>query len=297
MLKRLLATTAIVALASSAYAAGTTNQTGSAMNAPSINYLSKVHASDALATKLIGQAVYSGASNGNAPSGTNDARQANPEHIGDINDLIVGQNGSVDAVIIGVGGFLGVGEKNVAVPFDSLHWSMDNNGKPAVFLAVTKDQLQNAPNFDVATLQQNPKGNAGNSDTAMNAPAAGTTDKGVTAYGTQNTVIVDTTNISADELKNTTVYDADNQNVGNVGDVIVTKDGKIDAIIVDVGGFLGIGEKPVAIAFEDLKIHKAQDGKLIASTSFTKEQLDNAPKYDKNAYQDQRDQMRLHTQG
>ena len=37
-------------------------------------------------------------------------------HIGDINNLVVAKDGSVDAVIIGVGGFLGMGEKNVAVP-------------------------------------------------------------------------------------------------------------------------------------------------------------------------------------
>ena len=63
----------------------------------------------------------------------------------------------------------------------------------------------------------------------------------------------------------------------SVGDVIVTKDGKIDAVVVDVGGFLGIGEKPVAIAFDDLKIVKDENGNLVAYTTFTKDQLDNAP--------------------
>ena len=108
---------------------------------------------------------------------------------------------------------------------------------------------------------------------------------------------VDVAKISADELINTTVYDTDNQNVGEVGDVIANKDGKIDAVVVDVGGFLGIGEKPVAIAFEDLDIRKDENGNLVLHTAFTKDQLDNAPKYDKNAYEQQRDQMRLHTQG
>jgi sporulation protein YlmC with PRC-barrel domain len=107
----------------------------------------------------------------------------------------------------------------------------------------------------------------------------------------------DATKISAKDLTGTTVFDADNQTVGDVGDVIVTKDGKIDAVVVDVGGFLGIGEKPVAIAFEDLDVRTDQNGDLTVYTSFTKDQLDNAPKYDKSAYENQRDQMRLHTQG
>ncbi len=79
--------------------------------------------------------------------------------------------------------------------------------------------------------------------------------------------------------------------------MIANKDGQIDAVVVDVGGFLGIGEKPVAIAFEDLDIRKDENGNLVLHTAFTKDQLDNAPKYDKNAYEQQRDQMRLHTQG
>jgi sporulation protein YlmC with PRC-barrel domain len=44
----------------------------------------------------------------------------NDEKIGDISELIVGQDGKIEAVVIGVGGFLGIGEHNVAVPFDQV---------------------------------------------------------------------------------------------------------------------------------------------------------------------------------
>ena len=47
----------------------------------------------------------------------------NNEKIGDINELIVDKSGKVDEVILGVGGFLGVGEHYVAVPMDKLKWS------------------------------------------------------------------------------------------------------------------------------------------------------------------------------
>jgi hypothetical protein len=42
------------------------------------------------------------------------------ESIGDINDILIGSNGKIAAVIVGVGGFLGIGEKDVALPFDQL---------------------------------------------------------------------------------------------------------------------------------------------------------------------------------
>jgi hypothetical protein len=102
-----------------------------------------------------------------------------------------------------------------------------------------------------------------------------------------------TTDISAERLINTTVYAANDENVGEVGDVILTEDGKIDAVILDVGGFLGIGEKPVAVAFDDLEIMADSAGKLYVYSKFTRDQLDAAQKYVKEDYEQNRDKMRL----
>jgi sporulation protein YlmC with PRC-barrel domain len=74
----------------------------------------------------------------------------NGDNIGDVNDLIVTDNGSVQAVILGVGGFLGMGEKNVAVSMKSIEMAQDGN---AVRLVVdgTKEQFNAAPTYDRAT--------------------------------------------------------------------------------------------------------------------------------------------------
>jgi sporulation protein YlmC with PRC-barrel domain len=48
---------------------------------------------------------------------------ADGARIGDINEILVNHSGSIDAVVIGVGGFLEMGEKEVAVPFTSLEWA------------------------------------------------------------------------------------------------------------------------------------------------------------------------------
>jgi sporulation protein YlmC with PRC-barrel domain len=72
---------------------------------------------------------------------------ANDENLGDVNDLVIADNGSANAVIIGVGGFLGIGEKNVAVPFDAVQPRTDENGKLTLYLEATKDQLDAAPEF------------------------------------------------------------------------------------------------------------------------------------------------------
>ena len=69
------------------------------------------------------------------------------ETVGDINDLSIGSDGKIAAVIIGLGGFLGMGEKNVSLPYDQLNFSRDANGYLIVTVNATKDSLQAAPEW------------------------------------------------------------------------------------------------------------------------------------------------------
>jgi hypothetical protein len=74
-------------------------------------------------------------------------RNANNEAVGDINDIRIGSDGNIAAVIVGVGGFLGLGEKNVAVPFEELSFTRDGDGALLVTANVTKESLQSAPQW------------------------------------------------------------------------------------------------------------------------------------------------------
>jgi hypothetical protein len=69
------------------------------------------------------------------------------ENIGSISDLLVTDNGTVVAAVVGVGGFLGIGQKDVAVAFDAVDIVRDADGNEQAKLAMTKEQLQNAPEF------------------------------------------------------------------------------------------------------------------------------------------------------
>ena len=66
--------------------------------------------------------------------------------IGDINDLLLDSDGKVSAAIIGVGGVLGVGERNVAVPFSLLKVA-DKEGSHYLVLEANKEALQTAPGY------------------------------------------------------------------------------------------------------------------------------------------------------
>ncbi|HTP93928.1 MAG TPA: PRC-barrel domain-containing protein [Xanthobacteraceae bacterium] len=66
--------------------------------------------------------------------------------IGSVSDVLVGPNGQIDALIVGVGGFLGAGEKDVAVNFNAVKQTMKDN-KVYLTMNTTKDALKSAPGF------------------------------------------------------------------------------------------------------------------------------------------------------
>jgi sporulation protein YlmC with PRC-barrel domain len=66
--------------------------------------------------------------------------------IGEVMDVLIGPNGQVSTVIVGVGGFLGVDEKDVAVSFNSIQKTMKDN-KVYLTMDATKDALKSAPGF------------------------------------------------------------------------------------------------------------------------------------------------------
>lgn len=95
----------------------------------------------------------------------------NNEKIGDISDIIVDRSGRLEAIVVGAGGFLGIGERDVAVPYDQINWvftpvpsprtstgptttsgAANTSGQHYSYpdhavLNVTKDQLKAAPAF------------------------------------------------------------------------------------------------------------------------------------------------------
>ncbi len=300
MRKQLLAATAIVALAGTAAAAETGVTTTQAQTGQEVipgtdmALIANASLTSHLASHLIGETVYNGTT-------------ADAQAIGEISDLVVAETGEIEGVVIGVGGFLGVGEKNVAIDFEQLRWEQYQSGDQTdarLVLAVTPEQLEAAPAFDIAVLQTEPEDRlfaTPSGDTAMTPdaqvgqPADNATGAQTATTLPENLTDVDIATISADQLIGTTVYSMQDENVGSVGDVLLADDGTIDAVVLDVGGFLGIGTKPVAIAFDDLTVRTDANGNLFVYSQFTREQLEGATAYDATVYPEQRDTMRLGT--
>ena len=80
--------------------------------------------------------------------------------------------------------------------------------------------------------------------------------------------------LRATELIGSTVYDAQNRNMGRVRDIVLDRDGKIAAVVIDIGAFLGMGGKNIAVKLSDLKSDKNR-----LTLSWSKEQLQQTPSF------------------
>ena len=399
MIRNLLATTALATLiASGAYAQDTTApaQPEVAPVEQNADQAATTETVDGhLATNIIGESVFN--------STAEDA-----ENIGEVKDIVLDAEGKVEFLVVGVGGFLGIGEKQVAVDFAQAEWA-ERDGDRWLVVPTTKEQLEAQAEFDPAPYEPEPAAVAVDTtapagtmapsattapadqtaeapadtaapatdqpaetaeapaDTAApaadqsteqtaevevvepaaepaeqtaeapadtTAPAADQTTEQTaevevvepaaepadqtaqntapadpaapavtTTQDTTQTAAIDRSTLQempmdqilAEDLIGTTVYGANEETVGEIGDVVLSTEGEgqIDAVLVDVGGFLGIGEKQVAIGMDKLTFMQDENENRYLYTNFTKEQLEAQPAYDEATYAEKRDEQRL----
>ena len=83
----------------------------------------------------------------------------------------------------------------------------------------------------------------------------------------------------ASQLIGKSVVNAENESVGAINDLVTDSDGKLIAALIGVGGFLGLGEKDVAVSFEDLKLARDENNDITAMLNTSKDALAQAPDY------------------
>ena len=111
------------------------------------------------------------------------------------------------------------------------------------------------------------------------APTASTTTKPTDKFVTKQSA----DQFLASKFKGTDVIGADQQKIGDVSDILFDKDGKIEAYVVGVGGFLGIGAKDVALApsaFQVVAGDKSKNESDKLKISMTKDELKQAANFE-----------------
>ncbi|QPC86762.1 PRC-barrel domain containing protein [Mesorhizobium sp. NBSH29] len=154
-MKNLLAPLSIAVLLSTAAFAQEATQPAPATANPAANAdaSAQVVTTDHLASAILGESVYN-------------STAENAEEIGEVKDIVIDANGAAVSLIVGVGGFLGIGERNVAVEFKSAKWA-EKAGDRWLVVETSKEQLEALPPFDAAVYAPLPV-----METAPGVPAA-----------------------------------------------------------------------------------------------------------------------------
>lgn len=187
--------------------------------------------------------------------------------VGEIKSIYLDKDGKVDSVMVGVGGFLGVGEREVRMAWKDLNVS--NNGE-TVTVNMTKDQLKAQPEYKYPKTEYRGTVFADtgvwNPNIAAQGAATSTGDYNVDGQMSTNAII------------GASVKNANKDTVGKIEDAYIDDKGQIRLLVVSVGGFLGVGAKHVSVKWSDIKFMR-DDKSVVLMTDWTKDSLKAMPDY------------------
>ncbi|WP_306259829.1 PRC-barrel domain-containing protein [Pararhizobium sp. IMCC21322] len=279
-MKRIIATTAMtLMLSTSAFAAAhTTMLSPYVMEQPG----------DIYASDFIGMRVYAAETDFdsfNADTMVEAGAEQEWEDIGEINDVILGRDGSVKAVIIGVGGFIGIGEKDVAVEMSSIKMVNEKDDADDFFLVVNtnKESLTDFDAYSRTTAMEMKEEKAevraeATAETMMDNDREIFMAPRITrdGYG-----VATMEELTTEDLTGARIYDTKDEDIGEINSLIVDDSGQIKRAILDIGGFLGLGEHQISVTLDELSILRAADGSSFrVFIEATKEQLEAQPEYE-----------------
>lgn len=269
------------------------------------------------ASKLIGQPVYIRGENAAEAEIADSVSEPSQdwERIGEVGDVIISQDGQIDSVILDAGGFLGIGEKHVRTSMDELKFvGYDDGGtqdatdgameEGEFFVVFTGDRAQIEERKQIDEQIVRDEGGSffvEDGWTEMAGQETETADQDVAQTGAEEQtadqdmaqteadqasdpdmqaaeLTSDERNVlTAEELEGLSVYGSSDEQIGEISDLVLADDGKITDVVIDVGGFLGIGEKPVALPFDEIQLQRDGSGLtegLRATTKYTEEELE-----------------------
>jgi sporulation protein YlmC with PRC-barrel domain len=314
-MNRFLGTTAIAALLAFGPAALAQETTapeaaapGTAAPAGGEGFVQAHREGDVFASDLIGMDIYASADEVDATQPATEDMRAGWEDIGEVNDLLVSAEGQVEAVLVDVGGFLGMGEHTIAVQMDSVNLMTDDSGGRFAAIMATRESLELAPEFE------RPDTMAPAGDTMGAAPGAMTDTTAADTTAPADTMAADDTamepaaegemaaapgmagdftppegygplaleDLTAERLDGATIYGPGDESIGSISELALDpSSGQVTQAVVDVGGFLGMGAHTVALPFEQLNVvHNAETDEVRVYSNATKEELEQMPEHE-----------------
>lgn len=248
------------------------------------------------ADDLIGHRVYApeaGASTSMDMSAGITAAPEDWDDIGEIGDVLIDSSGSVNSVVVDAGGFLGIGERNVRVELSDLQFVSDSDDPGDFYVIYTGSRalLEAADDYNSATVEQQGfmsmrDGGAisdrlgAESNTSMTTGSAVGQNDQQARPDRDGLLAVDVAAITADDLQGARVYGHEEDWIGDINTVVMSDDGQISHVVIDVGGWLGIGVYQVALGFDQVDLRRDGDnGAIYAYVDYSQEELEAMPEW------------------
>ena len=199
---------------------------------------------------------------------------ANGDTVGEIDSVLVDAKGKVKGVVMDVSGWL-QSEKLISVPWTDLAVTEDG----VISTPLMKDDAKAAADFKYADDSRRRKVLTEEGEVYADADETNVT----TASGGDGNLIGTPIknpdgSVNASQLVGLNVQDNEGDTIGEVGEVVIGSSGKLEGVLVDVGGFLGMGTHHVLLNWKDIKLSgKGDDVKAVVNT--TKENLKSLPEF------------------
>lgn len=232
-----------------------------------------------------------------AENGSDMAMTQNRENwrmVGEIEDVILSSKGKALGLVVDSGGFLGRDKDGLRISIEDVRFvPADQSNRNNLSDQVGNVSTQNQQNTTTQGLEQQSQsgqqdafsvlytGDRRTFEESENYDEDPSTQAGETLgsekWGERTRdeyQQVDREALTTDELRGAAVYGSNDEWVADVSELALGTDGEINNVIVDVGGFLGIGEKPVALSMDDVELRRGDGSDLRAYVSYTEEELD-----------------------
>lgn len=219
-------------------------------------------------------------------------RNAEGDAVGEVESVIIGEDGRVRAIVVSVGGFLGMGEREVALDWREVR-PVGDSGDIAV--AMSKDELKALPKYEYAEdrrrgeVYRDPNYNLAGERQVPLSPVAMTQTRnpdtvpaGSPAVARPVGQTVEPGRIEASTLLGAPVINPRGETIGEVRDLITEAAGNRE-VVVATGAVLGLGGREVKLALDNLQLRRAPDdaSKVSLVVTLTAEQLASLPAYEK----------------
>ncbi|MFG6531252.1 MULTISPECIES: PRC-barrel domain-containing protein [unclassified Sulfitobacter] len=172
---------------------------------------------------------------------------------GQVSEVVISRDGTLRGIIVDAGGFLGKGATRV-LSLDDLRFLPDADEENEFFLLYTgqKEDLKSAPEYN-------------EDDVRLRAADM--------REGGEKIEIVKLSDLDSEEFLGLAAFGQNDNWIGEISQVTFSEDGQIKMVILDIGGFLGLGETQVAVPLDMIELRRLGGDDLRAYVSATEKEL------------------------